>query len=199
MAASAGNHAQALAWHGKTIGIPATVVMPTVAPMAKVEKCRAFGANVVIQGAHIGEAKEYAMANFPELRYINGYDDPEIIAGAGTLGVEMLEQVPDADVIVVPVGGAGLIAGVALAAKTLNPKVRLIGVEPRRCASYSAALLHTTRRSPRRRSRRSPTASRCRRWGRTRSPSPSGGSTRWCRCRSARWRSRSSASSSCRS
>ncbi len=142
MAASAGNHAQALAWHGKELGIPATVVMPTVAPMAKVEKCRAFGANVVIQGAHIGEAKEYAMANFPELRYINGYDDPEIIAGAGTLGVEMLEQVPDADVIVVPVGGAGLIAGVALAAHTLNPKVRLNGVEPRRCASYSAALLH---------------------------------------------------------
>jgi len=143
IAASAGNHALALAWHGPQLDVPVTVVMPTVAPMTKVSNCRALGANVVIHGAHIGEAKEWALTGdpaFQALTYINGYDDPEIIAGTGTLGVEMLEQVPNADVIVVPVGGAGLIAGIALAAKTLNPNVKVIGVEPRRCASYTAAL-----------------------------------------------------------
>lgn len=142
IAASAGNHALALCWHGKQLGIPVTVVMPTTAPMAKVDKCRAFGADVRIHGVHIGEAKEWAL-NGPEggvKKYINGYDDPEIIAGAGTMGIELLEQVPDADVVVVPVGGAGLIAGVALAVKTLNPNVRVIGVEPERCSSYTAAL-----------------------------------------------------------
>jgi len=140
VAASAGNHALALCWHGQQLEIPVTVVMPTVAPMAKVDKCRHFGANIVIHGDHIGEAKQYAAEQFATLKYINGYDDPEIIAGTGTLGIEMVEQVPDCDVVVVPVGGAGLIAGVALAIKTLNPAVRVIGVEPRRCASYTAAL-----------------------------------------------------------
>ena len=142
IAASAGNHALALAWHGSQLGIPVTVIMPTIAPMAKVDKCRSFGVNVVIHGAHIGEAKEFAQTDpqFSGLTYINGYDDPEIIAGAGTLGIEMLEQVPDADYVIVPVGGAGLIAGVALAAKTLNPDIKVIGVEPKRCASFAAAL-----------------------------------------------------------
>jgi len=141
-AASAGNHALALSYHGANLGIPVTVVMPTVAPLAKVDKCRALGANVIVHGAHIGEAKEWAMAN-PELagmHYINGYDDPEIIAGAGTLAIEALEKVQDLDAIIVPVGGAGLIAGVALAVKTLNPAIRVIGVEPKRCASFAAAL-----------------------------------------------------------
>jgi len=140
VAASAGNHALALAWHGADLGIPVTVVMPTIAPMAKVDRCRVFGANVVLVGQHIGEAREYAMTHFSHQRYVNGYDDPEIIAGTGTLGMEMLEQLPECDVAVVPVGGCGLIAGVALAMKTLNPSVRVIGVEPLRCASYTAAL-----------------------------------------------------------
>jgi len=85
IAASAGNHALALSWHGPQLDAPVTVVMPTVAPMAKVDKCRAFGANVVIHGENIGEAKEYALHNqeYASMRYINGYDDPEIIAGAG--------------------------------------------------------------------------------------------------------------------
>ena len=90
---------------------------------------------MIIHGAHIGEAKEWAFTGdetFAEKTYINGYDDVEIIAGTGTLGIEMLEQVVNADVIVVPVGGGGLIAGIALAVKTLNPNVRVIGVEPRR-------------------------------------------------------------------
>ena len=140
VAASAGNHALALCWHGAELGIPVTVVMPTVAPMAKVDKCRLFGANVVIAGAHIGESKAYANEHYAHQRYVNGYDDPEIIAGTGTLGMEMLEQLPECDVAVVPVGGGGLIAGIALAIKTLNPAVKVIGVEPARCASYTAAL-----------------------------------------------------------
>jgi len=140
VAASAGNHALALCWHGLQLGIPVTVVMPTVAPMAKVDKCRIFGANVVIHGQHIGEARQHALEVYSDLSYINGYDDPPIIAGTGTIGMEMLEQVPSCDAIIVPVGGGGLIAGIALAAKTLNPRVRVIGVEPKRCASYTAAL-----------------------------------------------------------
>ena len=109
--ASAGNHALALAWHGKDLGIPVTCVMPTIAPLTKVSKCRKFGATVINFGAHIGEAKQHALETFPHLKYINGYNDPEIIAGAGTMGIEILEQVRDVDVILVPVGGAGLIAG----------------------------------------------------------------------------------------
>ena len=139
--ASAGNHALGLSWHGKDLGIPVTCVMPTTAPLAKVDKVRKFGANVVLHGQHIGEAKEFAHKEYPNLRYINGYDDPEIIAGAGTMGIEILEQVPDVDVILIPVGGAGLIAGVSLAVKTLRPTVEVIGVEPENVASYAAAVL----------------------------------------------------------
>jgi len=143
VAASAGNHALALAWHGASLGIPVTVVMPTVAPMAKVDKCRKLGAHVVIAGEHIGEARAHALENFTlPSTYINGFDDPEIIAGTGTLGMEILEQVSSCDAVVVPIGGAGLIAGVALAIKTLSPTVQVIGVEPARCASYTAALEH---------------------------------------------------------
>lgn len=142
MAASAGNHALALAWHGSQLGIPVTVFMPTVAPITKVDKCRKFGANVIIQGDHIGEAKEYALSNpeFKDLTYINGYDDPEIVAGAGTCGIEIMEQINHIDYVIVPVGGAGLIAGVSLAVKTLNPAIKVIGVEPENAASYTAAL-----------------------------------------------------------
>jgi len=138
--ASAGNHALALAWHGKDLGIPVTCVMPSGAPLTKVEKCRKFGANVVLHGEHIGEAREFALAQYGELKYINGYNDPEIIAGAGTMGIEILEQVKDVDVILVPVGGAGLIAGVSLAVKAINPRVQVIGVEPENVASFAAAL-----------------------------------------------------------
>lgn len=138
--ASAGNHALALAWHGKDLGIPVTCVMPTVAPLAKVDKCRKFGANIILHGAHIGEARDFAKAEYPDLKYINGYDDPEIIAGAGTMGLEILEQMKNVDVILVPVGGAGLIAGVSLAVKTLRPHVLVIGVEPENCSSYAAAV-----------------------------------------------------------
>lgn len=142
IAASAGNHALALAYHGKELGVPVTVVMPTVAPLAKVDKCRKFGARIVIEGAHIGEAKEFAetLVGSEGLTYVNGYDDPPIVAGAGTIGVEMIDDVPDVDAVVVPVGGAGLIAGIACAVKTLKPECKVIGVEPKFCPSYTAAL-----------------------------------------------------------
>lgn len=142
IAASAGNHALGMAYHGQDLKIPVTVVMPRIAPITKVQNCRDLGANVIIHGAHIGEAREFA-ANLGEkegLTYINGYDHPHIIAGAGTMGIEIIEQVPDVDAVVIPVGGAGLIAGSALALKTLKPGVKVIGAEPATCASLTAAL-----------------------------------------------------------
>lgn len=128
IAASAGNHALALAYHGQELGVPVTVVMPVVAPLAKVDKCRRFGANVIIEGNHILESKQTAeslIASNPGLQYINGFDDPPIIAGAGTMGTEIIEDVPEVDFVIVPVGGAGLIAGVACAVKTLKPECQV--------------------------------------------------------------------------
>lgn len=141
IAASAGNHALALSWHAHQLGIPVTCIMPTVAPLAKISKCRLW-ADVRIHGAHIGESKEYAMTNadFEGRCYINGYDDHAIIAGAGTIGIEIFEQCRDVDAVVIPVGGGGLIAGVGVALKTLNPSIEIIGVEPENCASFAAAL-----------------------------------------------------------
>jgi len=142
IAASAGNHALALAFHGKELGVPVTVVMPTVAPLAKVDKCRKFGAKIIIHGAHIGEAKIFAekLVESEGSCYVNGYDDPPILAGAGTIGIEMVDDVPDMDFVIVPVGGAGLIAGISCAVKTLKPDCKVIGVEPERAASYHAAM-----------------------------------------------------------
>ncbi len=142
IAASAGNHAQALAYQGKLLGVPATVVMPKFAPLIKVSNCQKLGATVVMHGKDFGEAKAYAheLARERGLAYIDGYDDPAIIAGQGTAGVEIVEQVPDLDAVIVPVGGGGLLAGVALAVKTLKPRVKIIAVEAENVASFSAAL-----------------------------------------------------------
>ncbi|ETV85030.1 threonine ammonia-lyase [Aphanomyces astaci] len=142
IAASAGNHALALAYHGRMLGIPVTCIMPTIAPLAKVKGCQELGARVILYGAHILEAKTKAdeFVDSEDLVYINGFDHPNIIAGAGTMGIEILNQVPKADAIIVPVGGGGLIAGIALAVKTLNPAIQVIGVEPENCASFTAAL-----------------------------------------------------------
>ena len=109
IAASAGNHAQALAYQGRLLGIPATVVMPKHAPLIKVTNCQKLGANVVLDGNDFGEAKKRAheIAQEEGLAYIDGYDDPAIIAGQGTAGLEILDQVPDLDAVLVPVGGAG--------------------------------------------------------------------------------------------
>src|SRR5882757_3139241 len=132
IAASAGNHALGVAYHANLLGIPATVVMPRFAPLTKVTNCRRLGANVVLDGANIGEARrradEIGAAN--GLTYINGFDDPGIIAGQGTIGLEIAAQVPDLDAVIVPIGGGGLIAGIATALKRLKPNVKVYGVEP---------------------------------------------------------------------
>jgi len=140
VAASAGNHALALAYHGKALGIPVTVVMPVNAPITKVSRSKGFGATVMTHGAHIGQSKEYAMEEFGHLEYINGYDDADIISGAGTIGLEIMDQVPDVDAVVVPCGGGGLLAGIGLAVKTLKPECQVIAVEPANCASFTEAL-----------------------------------------------------------
>ncbi|XP_071840673.1 L-threonine ammonia-lyase-like isoform X2 [Apostichopus japonicus] len=142
IAASAGNHALALSYHGRDLGIPIFVVMPLIAPIMKVSMCKQYGANVIIHGEDIGVSKSYAMklAKEKHLLYVNGYDNPNIIAGQGTLGLEIIEQVPDLDAVVIPVGGGGLIAGMALAIKSLSPKTLIIGVESEQCASFSSAM-----------------------------------------------------------
>ena len=142
IAASAGNHALALAYHAGLLNIPVTVVMPLHAPLMKVANCRSLGATIVQHGQTIADAAELAheLEKERSLTYINGFDDAAIIAGQGTMGLEMLEQVPQCDAIIVPVGGGGLIAGIALAVKSKNPSVQIIGVEPVNAASFSAAI-----------------------------------------------------------
>jgi len=141
IAASAGNHAQALAYQGKLLGIPATVVMPKYAPLIKIGNCEKLGATVVLHGKDFSEAKEKAheIAKERGLAYVDGYDDPAIIAGQGTMGLEIIEQIPDLDAVVIPVGGGGLLAGVGVAVKTLRPQVKVIAVEAENVASFSAA------------------------------------------------------------
>src|SRR5437762_9122680 len=116
--------------------------MPKRAPILKITKCQKLGATVVLHGNDIGEARARAdeIAKEKGLAYIDGYDDPAIIAGQGTMGLEIVEQVPDLDAVVIPVGGGGLLAGVALAIKTLRPQVKIIAVEAENVASFSAAL-----------------------------------------------------------
>jgi threonine dehydratase len=132
IAASAGNHAQALAYHGQDLGIPVTVVMPKWAPLVKVSNCRSFGATIILHGESYEDAKHQALrlAKEKQLTYIPGFDDEDIIAGQGTLGLEILEDVPDVEAIVIPVGGGGLLAGIAVAVKTVKPSVKIVGVEP---------------------------------------------------------------------
>jgi len=131
IAMSAGNHAQGVAYHAKRLGIPATIVMPSGTPMVKIENTRRHGAEVIITGQTLEEAAAFVRAHAAEhgLTLIHPYDDPLIIAGQGTIGLEMLEAVPELDVLVVPIGGGGLISGIATAAKALKPALRIIGVQ----------------------------------------------------------------------
>lgn len=142
IAASAGNHALGVAYHAQLLRIPATVVMPRFAPLTKVVNCRRLGAEVILEGANIAEARAHAdeLAAARGVTYINGFDDPAIIAGQGTIGLEIAAQVPEVEAVIVPIGGAGLVAGIALAMKTLKPDVKVLGVEPERAASFTAAL-----------------------------------------------------------
>nr|XP_002129370.1 uncharacterized protein LOC100178137 [Ciona intestinalis] len=139
---SAGNHAQALAYQGRKLNIPVTVVMPMQAPLVKVNSCKDLQATVILHGQRFDEAKSYAMAYGKKhnLLYINGYDHPDILAGQGTIGLEILEDVPDVDCIVVPIGGGGLVAGIAAAAKHIRPEIKIIGVESQKCPSWTSAV-----------------------------------------------------------
>jgi threonine dehydratase len=131
IAMSAGNHAQGVAYHAKRLGIPATIVMPVGTPMVKVENTRRHGAEVIISGATLEEAgtfvRDHAAAQ--GMTPIHPYDDPLIIAGQGTVGLEMLASVPELDTLVVPIGGGGLISGISIAARALNPALQIVGVE----------------------------------------------------------------------
>jgi threonine dehydratase len=131
VAMSAGNHAQGVAFHCQRLGIPATIVMPKSTPFTKVERTAAFGATVKLKGESLSEAAEYARArgDAKRLAFIHPYDDPLIVAGQGTVGLEMLFARPDLDTLVVPVGGGGLIAGIAVAARALKAGVQVIGVQ----------------------------------------------------------------------
>lgn len=131
IAMSAGNHAQGVAYHAGRLGIPATIVMPKITPFVKIRHVRAFGAKVVIEGDTLVEAaaKARELAEQHGLVFVHPYDDPAIMAGQGTAVLEMLEQAPQIQDLVVPVGGGGLIAGMAVAAKALRPSLRIFGVE----------------------------------------------------------------------
>src|SRR5574338_363188 len=131
IAASAGNHAQAVAYHAKRLGIPATIVMPEATPTVKVTQTTGHGAKVVLYGAVFddayGRARELALEQ--GFVFVHPFDDPKIIAGAGTVGLELLEDAPDLDCLVVPIGGGGRMSGGAIATRAIKPDIELIGVE----------------------------------------------------------------------
>ena len=142
IAASAGNHALGLALAGKEMGVPVTVVMPVTAPAVKVKKCEALGATVVLCGETFDEAKAEVARRCREnhLHMVHPFDDEAVMAGQGTVALEVLEQVPDLDAIIVPVGGGGLLAGVATVIRSLRPQTLIVGVEPENAACYAAGI-----------------------------------------------------------
>jgi threonine dehydratase len=139
---SAGNHGQAVAYHAHRLGIPATIVMPRHTPFVKVEHTRSHGAEVVLYGDTLSEASEHAhgIMNARQLVFVHPYDDPAVMAGQGTIAIEMLAAAPQLDALVVPIGGGGLISGMAVAARALKPGVELIGVQTESYPSMPAAL-----------------------------------------------------------
>ena len=147
VAMSAGNHAQGVAFHATRLGIPATIVMPKGTPFNKTRKTSDYGGKVVLEGENFTEASAAAqrLAKEKNLTLIHPYDDADVISGQGVIGYEMLEEVPDLDTIVVPVGGGGLIAGIALAAKDAKPSINIVGVEPDLYPSMNNALTRGNR------------------------------------------------------
>lgn len=142
IAVSAGNHAQGVAYNAQRLGIPATIVMPKGTPFVKVEHTARHGARVLIEGENLAEAAEFAQQLRARhgLTFVHPYDDAVVMAGQGTVALEMLEDAPGLDTLVIPVGGGGLIAGNAVAAKALKPEIEIVGVEARRYPSLHAAL-----------------------------------------------------------
>ncbi len=141
IAASAGNHAQGVAFHATKLGIRSQIVMPQATPLVKVVSTRGFGAEVILHGANYDEACDEAIARCDQqgLTFIHPFDDPVVISGQGTIALELLEQIPDLEAVVVPIGGGGLIGGIACALKEKNPKIRVIGVEPEKLPSMLRA------------------------------------------------------------
>lgn len=142
IAISAGNHAQAVAYHAQRLGIPATIVMPVTTPHVKVAATKAYGAGVVLHGETLVEAQEQAqsLAAQRDLTWVHPYDDALVIAGQGTIALEMLEDCPDLDALVVPVGGGGLISGIAIGARAIKPGIEIVGAEAALYPSFWNAL-----------------------------------------------------------
>jgi threonine dehydratase len=142
IAMSAGNHAQALAYHGSRLGIPTCIVMPRATPNTKVEQTRVFGAEVILYGTTFDETLAHTtqLAGERSMTLVHPFDDPQVIAGQGTIGLEVLEQLPDVGTVVVPVGGGGLISGIAAAIKSQRPQVQVVGVQVERYAAVAAAV-----------------------------------------------------------
>ncbi|SEM12691.1 threonine dehydratase [Mesobacillus persicus] len=142
VAASAGNHAQGVAYSSSMLGIPCTIVMPKGAPLSKVEATKGYGAHVELQGNVFDEALAYALElnNQTGAAFVHAFDDEAVIAGQGTIGLEIMDQLPDVDAIVCPVGGGGLIAGLAAAVKEKNPAIQIYGVEAKACPSMAQSL-----------------------------------------------------------
>jgi threonine dehydratase len=142
IAMSAGNHAQGVAFWAGRLGIPAVIVMPKATPFSKVERTSAYGAKIELQGANLSEAADHAekLAARDGLTFVHPYDDPHVIAGQGTLALEMLEDAPDLDCLVTPIGGGGMASGIAIAAKALKPGIEIIGVQARLYPSMAQVL-----------------------------------------------------------
>ena len=139
---SAGNAGQAYAWAGAAADVPVTVVMPEAAVRSKVEACLGYGARVILHGTHVGDtfAEMERIRDAEGLTFVHPFDDPAVIAGNGTVGLEIVDDVPDVDVVVVGVGGGGLISGIASAIKARRPSARIVGVEPERSNAVSLAI-----------------------------------------------------------
>uniref|UniRef100_A0A0N5BID2 Serine racemase n=1 Tax=Strongyloides papillosus TaxID=174720 RepID=A0A0N5BID2_STREA len=141
-AASAGNHGLAMSYHGKNLNIPINIYMPVYAPLIKVENCKKLGANVVLTGETVNDARDAALREATKKggKYVNGYDNIDVLAGAGTVALEILEDLPDVDIVIIPIGGGGLIAGMSVALKKLKPSVKIIGVQAASCPAFHVSL-----------------------------------------------------------
>ncbi|MGZ6015627.1 MAG: threonine ammonia-lyase, partial [Phenylobacterium sp.] len=142
IAASAGNHSQGLAYHAARLGIPVTIVMPRQTPFVKVQQTRAHGAEVVIEGEGYDEASAFAMKlrDDRDLVFVHPFNDLDVMAGQGTVALEMLEDAPDLEILPIPIGGGGLIAGMATAAKHVKPDIKIVGLEPAMYPSFTARM-----------------------------------------------------------
>ena len=142
---SAGNHAQGVAYHAQRLGLRAVIVMPRFTPGVKIERTRSFGAEIVLHGDTLDEASSHALhlAQQQQLTFVHPYDDPDVVAGQGTVALEMLQEVPDLDTLIVAIGGGGLMAGMATAARALKPGIEMVGVQAMRFPAMFNAIKGT--------------------------------------------------------